>query len=82
MIRSYTSFLLLVCITPLAAFVIQPHTAHFITTTPKSTRLQSESDEPEPADTESESVSDGRYDVTKLTGGADDRSGFNQFDPV
>jgi hypothetical protein len=27
-------------------------------------------------------VSDGRYDVSKLVGGADDGAGFNQFDPV
>eukprot|EP00592_Proboscia_alata_P006899 CAMPEP_0194359796 /NCGR_PEP_ID=MMETSP0174-20130528/7086_1 /TAXON_ID=216777 /ORGANISM="Proboscia alata, Strain PI-D3" /LENGTH=241 /DNA_ID=CAMNT_0039130911 /DNA_START=98 /DNA_END=823 /DNA_ORIENTATION=- len=80
MIRSYTSFLLLVCITPLAAFVIQPHTTPTTTLAPKSTRLYSEP--PSPDEPESDEKSDGRYDVTKLTGGADDGAGFNQFDPV
>jgi hypothetical protein len=31
---------------------------------------------------EPEPISDGRYDVSKLVGGADDGAGFNQFDPV
>jgi len=33
-------------------------------------------------DEETQPVSDGRYDVSKLVGGADDGAGFNQFDPV
>jgi hypothetical protein len=31
---------------------------------------------------EPEPISDGRYDVSKLVGGAEDGAGFNQFDPV
>jgi hypothetical protein len=33
-------------------------------------------------DEDEEPSSDGRYDVSKLVGGADDGAGFNQFDPV
>jgi hypothetical protein len=38
--------------------------------------------EPEVGAVEAEPVSDARYDVSKLVGGADDGAGFNQFDPV
>jgi FKBP-type peptidyl-prolyl cis-trans isomerase len=68
-------FLLASCTTPALALVAPPRTAR----NNFALRAVGPDDEPSPDEPK---VTDGRYDVSKLVGGADDGAGFNQFDPV